>query len=191
MDKKVNLKDNIILAARELFNAKGYSETSMSEIIKKANTSKGNLYYHFESKETLYLSILEEDLNKWLNDWQKYNKTQEKNRLYTFAKFFSKNSLNSFFHQATEEFYASTFNSEQTTSRMKKIDEAYLNFYVEIVKDCQETNLIDQKEDPKVLGFILMSQFVSINFKEYYGNEIDSYTLLRKMIDIFLNGVGK
>ncbi|MGN7312073.1 TetR/AcrR family transcriptional regulator [Alkalicoccobacillus gibsonii] len=191
MDKKVNLKDNIILAARELFNAKGYSETSMSEIIKKANTSKGNLYYHFESKETLYLSILEEDLNKWLNDWQKYNKTQEKNSLYTFAKFFSTNSLNSFFHQATEEFYASTFNSEQTTSRMKKIDEAYLNFYVEIVKDCQETNSIDQKEDPNVLGFILMSQFVSINYKEYYGNEIDSYTLLRKMIDIFLNGVGK
>lgn len=190
MDKKVNLKDNIILAARELFNSKGYSETSMSEIIKKANTSKGNLYYHFENKETLYLSILEEDLNKWLNDWQKYNKSEEKNILYTLAKFFSKNSLNSFFHQATEEFYASSFNSEQTTARMKEIDETYLNFYTELVKDCQEADLIDLKEDPKVLGFILMSQFVSINYKEYYGNEIESHTLLRKMIDIFLNGVG-
>ncbi|WYP27528.1 TetR/AcrR family transcriptional regulator [Alkalihalobacillus sp. FSL W8-0930] len=190
MDKKVNLKENIILAARELFNSKGYSETSMSEIIKKASTSKGNLYYHFESKEALYLSILEEDLNKWLNDWQKYNKSEEKNVLYTLAKFFSKNSLNSFFHQATEEFYASSFNSEQTTSRIKIIDETYLNFYTEIVKKCQEADLVDPNENPKTLGFILMSQFMSVNYKEFYGNELESYTLLKKMIDIFLNGVG-
>lgn len=43
----------VIEVARELFAEKGYDNTSMADICKKANVSKGLIYHHFSSKEEL------------------------------------------------------------------------------------------------------------------------------------------
>src|SRR5512140_612808 len=43
-----------------LFTNRGYSATSVREIVEMAGVTKPALYYHFESKEGIYLAILEE-----------------------------------------------------------------------------------------------------------------------------------
>jgi len=53
--KKV--EEKIIQAARKQFAKKGYALTSMDEIAKSANVSKGGLYHHFPSKEELFVSL--------------------------------------------------------------------------------------------------------------------------------------
>ena len=52
-------KDRIIQCAIELFNQKGYENVSMREIAKAADTTIGNMTYHFSKKEDLLLAILE------------------------------------------------------------------------------------------------------------------------------------
>ncbi|NOZ03908.1 MAG: TetR/AcrR family transcriptional regulator [FCB group bacterium] len=47
-------------AAKEVFFAKGLLAATMDEIAEKAEYSKGTLYLYFQSKEELYLSLLEE-----------------------------------------------------------------------------------------------------------------------------------
>jgi AcrR family transcriptional regulator len=47
-------RDDILRAAKQLFLEKGYNQTSVREIVHEANTSMGNLYFHFPNK----LSIL-------------------------------------------------------------------------------------------------------------------------------------
>ena len=42
-------------AARELFARKGYSGTSVREIVAAADVTKPVLYYYFRNKEGLYL----------------------------------------------------------------------------------------------------------------------------------------
>ena len=37
--------------ARELFYSKGYEETSVNDILKKLDLSKGTFYHYFKSKE--------------------------------------------------------------------------------------------------------------------------------------------
>ena len=50
----------LIDAAVLLFTTRGYAATSVREIVEMAGVTKPALYYHFESKEGIYLAILEE-----------------------------------------------------------------------------------------------------------------------------------
>lgn len=52
-------RHNILNAALKVFAAKGYQETSISDIAKEASISKGLLYNYFYSKEDLTRSVIE------------------------------------------------------------------------------------------------------------------------------------
>jgi AcrR family transcriptional regulator len=50
----------IITSAVELFNEIGYPATGLGDIIERAEMTKGALYYHFDSKESLATAIIDE-----------------------------------------------------------------------------------------------------------------------------------
>lgn len=54
----MRLKDRIHFESMKLFSTKGYLNTSISDIMLAADTSKGGFYNHFESKEELFLEVL-------------------------------------------------------------------------------------------------------------------------------------
>ena len=60
MAAKISTKDRIVEAGRTLFNAKGYGETSLSQIAAEVGISQGNLTYHFPAKRELALRIQQE-----------------------------------------------------------------------------------------------------------------------------------
>jgi len=49
----------ILRVAEEIFARKGYSGTSTREIAEAAGVTKGLLFYHFQTKERLYLTVIE------------------------------------------------------------------------------------------------------------------------------------
>ena len=51
-------QDIILLAAKEEFAAHGLEQASINRIIERAGTSKGSMYYYFESKEDLFITTL-------------------------------------------------------------------------------------------------------------------------------------
>ena len=61
-----NARERILETAIKMFADKGYAGTSVREIVEQAGVSKPVLYYYFQSKEGLFLAILEmaEDLQK-------------------------------------------------------------------------------------------------------------------------------
>lgn len=60
----------IMEAAKEVFFDKGLIASTMDEIAEKAELSKGTLYLYFDSKEELYLSLLDEGLDILLRMFQ-------------------------------------------------------------------------------------------------------------------------
>lgn len=56
-EERADLRQEILDAAWELFDKNGYEKTTVNEIIKKANTSKGGFYYYFKAKEELLNSL--------------------------------------------------------------------------------------------------------------------------------------
>ncbi len=53
-------KDAIIRAAAILFSKRGFENTRMSEISRMTGAAEGTIFYHFKTKEELFLAILEE-----------------------------------------------------------------------------------------------------------------------------------
>ena len=58
-------RERLLREAADLFNRKGYAATSVGEIVAAAGVTKPVLYYHFESKEGLYLRMMEEGLGSF------------------------------------------------------------------------------------------------------------------------------
>lgn len=54
---KEDMKDKIIKSAWNLFNSKGYKNTTVNDIIAAAGTSKGGFYYYFRAKDELLNSL--------------------------------------------------------------------------------------------------------------------------------------
>jgi AcrR family transcriptional regulator len=55
--------EDILKAAKKLFSDQGYEKTSVRQIVEEANTSMGNLYFHFPNK----LSILKTICKNYIN----------------------------------------------------------------------------------------------------------------------------
>lgn len=49
---------HILMESRRLFTLRGFQNTSIQQIIAATSVKKGNLYYHFRSKEELGLAVL-------------------------------------------------------------------------------------------------------------------------------------
>jgi len=78
----MDLKEKIVAESLKLFSLKGFLNTSISDILEAANTSKGGLYNHFESKESLFFAVLNEAKRIWreetLADLDQISKPVEK-----------------------------------------------------------------------------------------------------------------
>ncbi len=60
MDKKSNTRFRILNAAINIFSQKGYHDTRVDEIVDAAETSKGGVYFHFPSKQDIFLGLVDE-----------------------------------------------------------------------------------------------------------------------------------
>jgi len=59
-DRAERTRNAILDAAAEVFDQRGFSGASLSDILTKAGVTKGALYFHFSSKEELAKEIIEE-----------------------------------------------------------------------------------------------------------------------------------
>jgi TetR/AcrR family transcriptional regulator, fatty acid metabolism regulator protein len=53
-------RNKILNAAVKVFSIKGYHEARVDEIVEESDTSKGAVYFHFPSKQRIFLAIVEE-----------------------------------------------------------------------------------------------------------------------------------
>ena len=60
-----DLQGRIIHESLRLFSLKGFVNTSVTDIMDSANTSKGGFYNHFSSKEDLFFQVLKEARGIW------------------------------------------------------------------------------------------------------------------------------
>jgi AcrR family transcriptional regulator len=59
-------RERILDAAETMFESHGFSEASMSEVIRVAGGSKATLYKYFPDKESLYLTVVERATSRML-----------------------------------------------------------------------------------------------------------------------------
>lgn len=103
-------RGEILSAALQLFESKGYLETSMEEIAETADVARGTLYNHFESKADVLLALTDSVAEQWLDKGRKtFGKTDSptkaiKEVLTACAEWFDKHpsSAKAFFYAMRE-----------------------------------------------------------------------------------------
>src|SRR5689334_12795925 len=62
-DRAERTRTAILDAAAAVFDERGFSGASLSDILTKAGVTKGALYFHFSSKEELARAVIEEQFS--------------------------------------------------------------------------------------------------------------------------------
>jgi len=57
-ERSVRRRERILDAAFHVFSQRGYREAGVDEVGRQADTSKGGVYFHFPTKERLFLELL-------------------------------------------------------------------------------------------------------------------------------------
>lgn len=68
-EKGIQTREKVLAGAKEIFHRRGFSGTSINDLIRETGVKKGNLYHYFPSKEEIGIEVLEqarEDFFKFL-----------------------------------------------------------------------------------------------------------------------------
>ncbi len=62
-----NPRDRLLAAAETRFRRFGYKRTTIEDVAGEAGTGKGSVYLHFESKQAIYMAVVEESLDRFID----------------------------------------------------------------------------------------------------------------------------
>jgi len=189
--KQARKKDIILQAALECFLSNGYQNTSMEDIVKKSGVSKGGIYWHFKSKEDIFVYMIE----WWTNDWlRKVNKefaqlTDVKSKLSKYSELYCK-SMDHPLARMLPELLSAEFNGENE----KRLKQCFLTDRKLLAKALDEgisrQEIRDMNSDSDVLAHLFVSMLDGIAMRWItIEKEGDLHDLVKKGLDIFWEGI--
>ncbi|WP_134686732.1 TetR/AcrR family transcriptional regulator [Brevibacillus migulae] len=185
-------KKKIADASRILFMQKGYKATSIEDIVKATGYSGGNIYYHFKSKEGLFLHLIEIWNREWEENWlakeHLYPTTIDK--LYGMAEHLAIDYLNHPLTKAADEFFDMSEKSSDVEERINEMVNGYIDFNRQLLQKGLDSG---EFEITNVTGvaIILDSLLFGLNQHTRRMEREEALATYRLAMDVFLFGIVK
>ena len=64
-----NIRQDLIFTMFETLYTEGYHASNLNDILKRAGTSKGGMYHHFDSKQSLAIASIEDVLGEFIHKY--------------------------------------------------------------------------------------------------------------------------
>jgi AcrR family transcriptional regulator len=183
-------KRKVADAAKALFSQKGYKATSIEEIVEATGSSKGNIYYHFKSKEGLFLYLIDEWDLEWERNWKEreslYKTTRDK--LFGIAEQIILDDLNHPLTKAADEF----FNNEEKGSDIEERIDEMVKRHVDFNRKLLQKGIDEGEfshENAEQLAVVLEGLFVGMSRMSRKTGTENALQLYHSAIDVFLNGI--
>lgn len=188
-EKALRKRDLILDKAKELFIQRGYAATSMDELVKYTGASKGSIYYHFESKEDLFIKLLAKQNQEWMESWdeKKARFVSFEEKLYGIAEHMVDDFQNPL-TKIAEEFYINQPENKSLLSEMLAIVHGPRRLYREILTEgAQEGRIPAEDVDEISVVFGSLLDGMSVSYFERSQEELRE--LYRRGVTYFLHGV--
>lgn len=183
-------KRKVADAAKALFSQKGYKATSIEEIVEATGSSKGNIYYHFKSKEGLFLYLIDEWDLEWERNWKEreslYKTTRDK--LFGIAEQIILDDLNHPLTKAADEFFNNEEKGSDIEERIDEMVKRHVEFNRELLQQGIDEGEFSHK-NAKQLAVILEGLFVGMSRMSRKTSTENALQLYHSAIDVFLNGI--
>jgi len=174
----VNKKDKIISVSLDLFLNRGFNETTIDEITKHANISKGSFYTYFKTKEELLEKIIENLIDKIDERFYEITKNKMIDPIETLNNFFDLNIslVNEFAPSILTilrdvNFAPKKIREKMRESLLEKINKKLQDFLIFLKNSYDENDVL-----------ILWGTLISLWRKMIFNcNEIDTLDLSKKL----------
>ena len=189
-----NRINQILSAAFEVFVKKGYSKTTMDDIVVASKLSKGALYHYYGSKKDLFISLIDHWETYTFQDF--YDKKSEDKKASDILRFFAKNVIKTVTDKkhayiAEIEFRAMSIQDGEIRERSNLLYNKLLDLFEKVVakgiKEKEFKNLDVRKTAMSILAiFQGISWFVVADEKHVAPEEYinDSIELIISSISI-------
>jgi AcrR family transcriptional regulator len=185
----VKKKDAIIQAATFLFSRKGYKDTAMGELSKMTGVAEGTIFYHFKSKQGIFLAILGSLKDGILPEFERYRNTEsEKTGLdmveetISFYLYMAKSreDLFAILHQRYP--YELAENNPECRDILEAIYNCFVDIFESAIAGGQEDGTIDPDLTARKSALIVFSMVDSmVRFR--MNNLYDVGALYKELID--------
>jgi AcrR family transcriptional regulator len=152
-------RDEILKAATRRFADRGFHETSMSEVAREAGVSKALIFWHFKTKEELFLAVLNRLLGPYVIDFAEEagaldEKAQILKLLESYLSFVRDNASSIRF------FVAQMLHDERLSDgiagQVLALYEGYHSLLVDLIGRAQRQGVCSREFEPEaVVAFLL------------------------------------
>lgn len=183
---KEDVRNNISQAALVEFMENGYEKASIRGIAKRSNTSVGNIYKYFKSKEDMYENLIGCVYHRLMNYINQFDQVElDEQALAVFDALIEK--IMKIFNENSVEI--STLLNQSTGSKYENCKEIFVDFMTRTVTDSMNYELAKGGRKLKdnfiiyLLSESLMKSISTIVREKEDGEEVKR--LILKMIDIY------
>ncbi|GAK09174.1 TetR/AcrR family transcriptional regulator [Geomicrobium sp. JCM 19038] len=184
-------KKRIVEKAKVIFERKGYAATSMEDIREYSQISKGSIYYHFKSKEELFLYTVEKASESWRMEWEKEANqlATATEKLYLLARFYASDMQNPI-SKIVPEYMGSENIEEMVKEKLIHLVQPEYDVFYEIINEGLRNQEFVSNKKAEDISHILYSTLTGMSITQFLGyDEEKFYLLYQNAIEIFLNGI--
>jgi len=158
-------KAQIYQAALTCFSRKGYHQTTMDDIVAESGLSKGTLYWYFEGKKELFLSLFQELMDQLGQTWESIVADKESSAtdklLASIALFRSELGEMVPFFGVMMEAYALTRHDEDVKGIIRDFYEPYLKIMTRVIEEGIASGEF-RVESVRAMALVVMTLFDGI-----------------------------
>jgi len=176
-ESKAKTRQELIRAANRLFLRNGYVATSLANIAEEAALTKGAVYSNFESKEDLFLALLQESDPEWTgpHDTTTADGTDASAKAKSFGRYAASQRPSRRHVAMFLEMNAVAIRSD----RMRKWVGTHNDRFFEQFGERLGQALGLDNADPKVLGLIAQSLYVGLLTHGAFDDDADDETFAK------------
>jgi AcrR family transcriptional regulator len=153
-------RDEILKAATVLFANRGFHETSMSEVAREARVSKALIFWHFKTKEELFVAVLARLLEPYVIDFAEEagaldEKAQILKLVESYLLFVRDNASSIRFFVA--QLLHDDKGSEALTNQVLALYDGYRQLLTDLIARAQEKGFCSRELPPLEAAAFLLS----------------------------------
>lgn len=180
-EEKASIRSRLIEQARHCFSTLGLKKTSVADMTKAAGIAQGSFYLFFESKEELYLEILQQEearIQQLLMERYFSEQTLTKESFRQFLReSFAIMENNPLLRQLHEEETMAILLRKWPPEKLEELFESDSRSFGPAIRRLQEQGIISGEHRTEVIVSLIRSVMLLVLHKKQIGDELFPPTL--------------